>query len=88
MGAAYKLAVNSNSRNSDDMESFSLMSSNFDKYFLRGPRRSAVVATSGSNGAGVLLEGAVARGESAREIKDEGCREATRALRIPTVLTS
>ena len=71
MGAAYKLAVNGNSRTSDDMQSFSLLSSNFDKYFLRGPRRSAVVATSGSNGAGVLLEGAVARALSETHFIEE-----------------
>ena len=44
-----------------DLQSFSFLSTVADKGFLRGPRRSAVVATSGANSAGVLLEGAVAR---------------------------
>ncbi|GMH71831.1 hypothetical protein TL16_g05758 [Triparma laevis f. inornata] len=71
MGSAYKLAVNGNTRTSSDLQSFSLLSSNFDKYFLRGPRRSTVVATSGANGAGVLLEGAVARALSETHFIEE-----------------
>ena len=60
MGSAFKRAVD-HSRKSSDLQSFSFLSTVADKSFLRGPRRSAVVATSGSNSAGVLLEGAVAR---------------------------
>jgi hypothetical protein len=60
MGSAFKRAVD-HSRKSSDLQSFSFLSTVADKSFLRGPRRSAVVATSGSNSAGVLLEGAVGR---------------------------
>jgi hypothetical protein len=77
MGSALKQAIISRGgsgrgKSADKhLNSFAVFITDADKSFLRGPRRSAVVATSGPNGAGVLLEGAVARASSETHFIEE-----------------